>query len=205
MTIFVNIGSVYLQGCLVSLIPSYPLKFSLRLEHTAPPPACCTQSSSLGDTQSEWGNDGGREPLRRRSGLGGEGMRARETGTFQPGLPGRAISSAPARRRRGARQTRAEPEPLPHPSREPRCGGASRGGGRRPPLPASATRCQGCPALLLGPGRGRSTTRFSPAGNVQHHPHASVYKAPVSAGGRSRIPYAVRLQPGSRIRPSPAS
>lgn len=78
MTIFVNVGSVYLQGCLVSLIPSYPLKFSLRLEHTAPPPACCTQSSSLGDTQSEWGNDGDREPLPRRSGLGGEGMRARD-------------------------------------------------------------------------------------------------------------------------------
>lgn len=79
------------------------------------------------------------------------------------------------------------------------------GGGLSPLLPASTTRYQGSPALSLGLGRGGFTIQLTPAGNVQNHPRAEVYKDPESAGGRSRIPDTVGLPPSTRIRPSPAS
>lgn len=65
----------------------------------------------------------------------------------------------------------------------------------------SATRCQGSPALLLGLGRGGFTIQFTPAGNIQNHPRAAVYKAPEFAGGRSRVGSPTL----SGSRPAPAS
>lgn len=77
------------------------------------------------------------------NGLGAKGCGA-EKGTFLRGLLAGAISSAPARRRRGARLPRAEPEPLPHPPRERRCG--VRVG--RVPEPSAACENDSVPGLL---------------------------------------------------------
>lgn len=70
------------------------------------------------------------------------------------------------------------------PAWERRCGVRA---GRRPEPSAAGERdaVPGLPSLSLGLGRGGFTIQFTPAGNIQNHPRAAVYKAPEFAGGRS--------------------
>lgn len=197
MTVFVNLGSVYLLGWLVSLIflnPILPTQvfLALRLDHTLS--AHCLWHPIISPRlQTERGGKW-RGPLTARG--------RRDAGQRKgPSCEGSSPEQSPLRPPEGAAALA-----FPAHSRSlcrihPGSGAAvcEPGGCLSPLLPARTTRCQGSSALLLGLGRGGSTIPFSQAGNVPNFPHAAVYKAPESAGGRSRIPHTV----GSR--PAPAS
>lgn len=87
------------------------------------------------------------------NGFGAKGCGA-EKGTFQRGLLAGAISSAPARRRRGVRLPRAEPEPLPHPPRE-LCCGVQAGRGPEPSAACEGDSVPGLPGFVAGVGARR--------------------------------------------------
>lgn len=129
------------------------------------------------------------------------------------------MSSAPTRRRPGARIPRAELEPPPHRAREPsRAAPRSEqpGGGLSPPLPASGTGCRGAQASFLGLGCTVSQLRSPPPPHPPRRkrpepPRAAVYKAPsvrrregLGEPGRQEDPQDTdsRLAPGSgRLQP----
>lgn len=203
VTVFVNLGSVYLIGWLVSLIflnPILPTQvfLALRLDHTLS--AHCLWHPIISPRlQTERGGKWrgpltawGRRDAGQRKGPSWEGSSPEQSPLRPP--EGAAALAFPAQSRSLCRIHPGSGAAVCEP-----------GGCLSPPLPARTTLCQGSPALLLGLGRGGSRIQFSQAGNVPNHPHAAVYKAPESAGGRSRIPHTVRLPPSSRIRPSPAS
>lgn len=123
----------------------------------------------------------------------------RDAGTFQRGLLAGVISSAPARRRRGARLPRAEPEPLPHPPRERRCG-VRAGRGPEPSAACEGDSVPGLPGFVAGAGSRRIYDSVLPG---RKRPEPPPRRGLQSPGVRRRE----ELDPPtlSASRPAPAS